>query len=333
MQVTAKITGTLIAALLATVGAVHGQESFEFRLASFANDGDTFGLAQAKLAEELETRSDGRITLSVFNNNSLGSNREAIEMATMNSVDFVMTGVSHATRYAPALDAVMLPYLWESREEMFEALDGDTGEQLDATLESQGLSILGWWDNGFRHVSNNRQPIMEPDDIRGLTLRTLPSAVQVEFFRKLGAIPTPMDFSELLPALRQGIIDGQENPPAVVYPYQIYDVQKFYSLTGHVNEPMVLIASDGAIERLPEDLKSAFNEAIAAATDFQRQLNDERTQELMTSIEQEMEVNEVPAETLAEFRAVAESVYEAAYDDMGPEGEAIVKEILAQRSQ
>ncbi|WP_081963807.1 TRAP transporter substrate-binding protein [Hoeflea sp. BAL378] len=333
-MITRKLFCLCLAATMAMpFGVAVAQETFEFRLASFANDGDSFGQAQTKFAEELATRSGGRIRVSIFNNNSLGSNREAIEMATMNSVDFVVTGVSHATRYAPALDAVMLPYLWESREDMFEALDGETGDRLDGTLESQGLSIIGWWDNGFRHVSNNRQPITQPGDIAGLKLRTLPSAVQVEFFRQLGAIPTPMDFSELLPALRQGIIDGQENPPAVVYPYQIYEAQKYYSLTGHVNEPMLLLASDAAIGRLPDDLKTVVDEAAASASEFQRQLNDERTEELMAGIRAEMEVNEVPEETLAAFRKVAVSVYEKAYEGMGPEGEAIVRAILEKRSQ
>jgi tripartite ATP-independent transporter DctP family solute receptor len=319
-----------LAALALLAGtAMAGAQEISLRLASFANDGDTFGLAQTRFGEELTRLSEGRMGLEIFNNNTLGSNREALEIAMTGGIDFVVTGVAHATRYAPELNAVLLPYLWTDRDGMFAALDSEIGGRLSATLESEGLSIVGWWDNGFRHVSNNTGPIMEPEDIEGLRLRTLPSAVHVAFFRALGAIPTPMDFSELLPALRQGVIDGQENPPAVVYPYQIYEAQRFYSLTGHVNEPMVLVMSNATTARLSEADRAIVAEAAAAATDYQREINDARTAELLEALRAHMEINEVPEATLARFREVALSIYEEALAEMGDEGRAIVDAIVA----
>jgi len=324
-------TGTIrmaALALLASVSMADAQQ-VSLRLASFANEGDTFGQAQTRFGEELARLSDGRIELQIFNNNTLGSNREALEIAKTGGIDFVVTGLAHATRYAPALNAVLLPYLWTDRESMFEILDGEIGDSLSATLAPQDLSIIGWWDNGFRHVSSNRGPIMVPEDIAGLRLRTLPSAVHVAFFRALGAIPTPMDFSELMPALRQGVIDGQENPPAVVYPFQIYEAQRFYSLTGHVNEPMVLVMSLGTSNRLSEADRAIVAEAAAAASAFQREINDARTADLLANLAAHMDINEVPEETLARFREVALSIYDEAMADMGAEGRAIVDAIVA----
>lgn len=324
-------TGTIRMAALALVASVATANAQEIalRLASFANDGDSFGQAQTRFAEELERLSDGRMGLQIFNNNTLGSNREALEIAKTGGVDFVVTGLAHATRDAPELNAVLLPYLWADRESMFATLDGEIGGRLSDTLAPQDLSIIGWWDNGFRHVSNNRGPILEPEDIAGLRLRTLPSAVHVAFFRALGAIPTPLDFSELMPALRQGVIDGQENPPAVVYPFQIYEAQRFYSLTGHVNEPMVLVMSLGTANRLSETDRAIVAEAAATASAFQRELNDARTAELLGNLAAHMEINEVPDTTLAHFREVALSIYEEALADMGDEGRAIVEAIVA----
>lgn len=318
--------GTAAIAILALSGGA-GAQDVSLRLASFANADDAFGQAQTRFGEALDRLSDGRIALEIFNNNTLGSNREALELSKGGGIDFVVTGVAHATRYAPELNAVLLPYLWTDRDGMFEALDGTVGEMLDASLEPQGLSIVGWWDNGFRHVSNNRGPIVNPADIEGLKLRTLPSSVHVAFFRELGALPTPMDFSELLPALRQGVIDGQENPPAVVYPYQIYEAQTYYSLTGHVNEPMMLVMSDATLDRLSEGDREIVETAAAEASAFQRELNDARTEELMAKLREVMQVNDVPEETLATFRAAAESVYEGAYAEMGAGGRAIVDAI------
>jgi TRAP-type transport system periplasmic protein len=317
-------------ALLASATMANAQD-ISLRLASFANDGDTFGQAQTRFAEELARLSEGRIGLEIFNNNTLGSNREALEIAKIGGIDFVVTGLAHVTRYAPELNAVLLPYLWTDRATMFSVLDGEIGGRLSATLAPQGMSIAGWWDNGFRHVSNNRGPINQPEDIAGLRLRTLPSAVHVAFFRELGAIPTPMDFSELMPALRQGVIDGQENPPQVVFPWQIYEAQRFYSLTGHVNEPMVLVMSSATADRLSEADRAIVAEAAAAATALQREINDARTAELMDSLRQHMEINEVPEATLARFREVALSIYDEALADMGAEGRAIVEAIVAAR--
>lgn len=324
------MTAVAAAAILTLLApAIAAAQSVPLRLASFANADDTFGQAQRNFAEELSRLSDGDIALDIFNNSTLGSNREAIELAKMGGIDFVVTGVSHATRYAPILDAVLLPYLWKDTETMFDVLDGEIGERINGLLDSEGLTILGWWDNGFRHVSNSRRPINEPGDMQGLTLRTLPSPVHVEFFRQLGAAPVPMDFSELLPALRQGVIDGQENPTAVVYPYQIYEVQRYYSLTGHVNEPMILLASKASLDRLAEDVRATIVEAARNATEFQREINAAREDELMGFLEERMEINEVPEATLERFREVAYSVYDRAIREMGPEGQSIVDEIIA----
>lgn len=309
-------------------GSVLSAQEVVLKLASFANAGDTFGLAQQKLAEELDLRSKGRIKLEIFNNNTAGSNREAIEMSQIGGLDFVVTGLSHATRYSQSLNAVLLPYLWKDRDTMFAALDGEAGDVLNSSLEPQSLKVVGWWDNGFRHVSNNSGPIVKPEDIKGLKLRTLPSKVHVSFFSDIGAIPVPMDFSELVPALQQGVIDGQENPPAIVYPHRIYEAQKFYSLTGHVNEPMVVLMGLGTERALPEDLRPVLKEALDAATAFQRDLNARRSGEMLAELSKLMAVNEVPEETIEVFRDAARSGYATAFEDLGPEAKSMVEAVL-----
>lgn len=299
------------------------------RFASVANESSSWAPAQETFKKELEARTDGRVEVQIFNNNTLGSNREALELAKAGNVDFVLSGLGHATRYASQLNAVIFPYMWKDRDTMFNVLDGEVGDKLSASLAPQNMSIIGWWDNGFRHVSNNAQPIMNPEDIKGLKLRTLPSSVHVAFFKALGAVPTPMGFSELVPALQQGVIDGQENPPGVVYPYRLFEAQKYYSLTGHVNEPMLVIMSDAAKSKLSEEDLKAVDEAIAVATEMQRKLNDEKTAELLELLRGEMEVNEVPAETLANFREVAKGIYDEAIAELGDGGSDIVAAMIA----
>lgn len=325
-----KIAAAVVAGALSLASGAALAADVTLRFASVANETSSWAPAQEVFKRELEERTGGRVEVQIFNNNTLGSNREALELAKAGNADFVLSGLAHASRFAPLLNAVLFPYMWKDRETMFRVLDGEVGDKLSAALEPQNMSIIGWWDNGFRHVSSNLAPINGPDDLKGLKMRTLPSSVHVAFFKALGAVPTPMDFAELVPALQQGVIDGQENPPGVVYPYRIFEAQKFYSLTGHVNEPMVVVMSASARSKLsPEDLK-AVDEAIAVATEFQRDLNAKQTTELMDLLKAEMTVNEVPAETIAKFREVAKGVNAEAIAELGEGGKEVIDLIVPQ---
>lgn len=326
-----KVLGMMVASPF-VLGTKARAAEVNLRLASFATDASSWGRAQETLKAELAKRSSGRIELSIFNNNTLGSNREALELARRGGLDMVLTGVSHATRNVPQLNALLFPYLFKNRASMFQTLDGQAGTKLDGIMKQQGLSALAWWDNGFRHVSNNRRPIVEPGDMQGLKLRTLPTPIHVSFFRKIGAVPTPMDFAELLPALRQGVIDGQENPPAVMGPFKIFEVQKFYSLTAHVNEPMVLVMGEASRKKIPANLEKAFTEAVAAASAFQRETNAREEDQIMAELRKSMTVNEPPAATLAAFRAVARTVYSEAFSTLEAGGEEIVADIARDNS-
>jgi tripartite ATP-independent transporter DctP family solute receptor len=316
-------------ALLAGPSAASAAD-FNLRFASYAPEGDVIDRALQKFKEELETRSQGRIEVTVFRNNTLGSNREALELAKVGAVDFVVSGSSHVSRFAPILGAVSFPFLWKDRQVMFEVLDGEIGERLNkaAETEAQGLKFLTWFDTGFRHVSNNLRPVMKPEDVAGLKLRTLPTAVQVAFWRKLGAIPTPMDWAEVMPALQQGVIDGQENAPSVMYPYKVYEVQKYYSLTGHSNEPTMIVMSKATFDRLPGDLQAAVTDAVKEVTSYERDIAEEYNVGIMGELGKVMEINEVPEETKKHFRTVGAEIYAEGYASIGPEGEAIVKEII-----
>jgi tripartite ATP-independent transporter DctP family solute receptor len=305
---------------------------YEMRVGSYAPEGDIIDRALQRFKEEVEARSDGRIEITVFRNNTLGSNREVLEMAKIGAVDFVVAGAPNVSNFAPVLGAVSFPFLWTDRDTMLEVLDGELGQRLTEAAEAQadGLKILAWWDTGFRHVTNNRKAIMTPEDVEGLKIRTVPTPVQVTFWKALGAIPTPMGWSEVMPALQQGVIDGQENPPAVVYPYKVYEFQKYYSLTGHTNEPNLLVASAQSLEALPADLQEVVAAAAAATTPIERQIAEEYNRDIMGELSKVIEIIEVPEETLVHFREVAASIYEDSYGDIGDEGKTFVEAVIEQ---
>ena len=317
-----------LAFVLAGFGTAHANPEFKLRFGSYAPEGDVIDRAAHHFKESVARLTNGRVEVTVFRSNALGSNREMIEMTKVGSLDFTVSGSTHVSRFAPILVVASLPSLWKDRDTMLRIFDGEVGARLNTLVARQGLTVLGWWETGFRHVTNNKRPIMKPDDIKGLKLRTLPSAVHVAYFRALGAIPTPMDWAEVMPALQQGVIDGQENPPSVVYPYRVFEFQKFYSLTSHVNEPNVLLISSATMAKLPKDVQDAVLTAGREATAFQRKASAEYNSNIMGELAKVMSVNEVPAETLAHFQTVAQSVYERAYADIGTEGRAIVDDIV-----
>jgi tripartite ATP-independent transporter DctP family solute receptor len=314
--------------MLTGLAAANAEPQFKLRFGSYAPEGDVIDRAAQRFREDVARRTNGRAEVTVFRSNALGSNREMIEMTKVGSLDFTVSGSTHISRFAPILVVASLPSLWRDRDTMLRIFDGEVGGRLNAMVGRQGFAVLGWWETGFRHVSNNKRPILKADDIKGLKLRTLPSAVHVAYFRALGAIPTPMDWAEVMPALQQGVIDGQENPPSVVYPYRVFEFQKYYSLTSHVNEPNLLLMSAATMAKLPKDVQQAIAAAGREATAFQRKASADYNTNIMGELKKVMAVNEVPADTLAHFRNVAQSVYEKAYGEIGADGRAMIDDIV-----
>jgi tripartite ATP-independent transporter DctP family solute receptor len=271
----------------------------------------------------------GRVAVQVYHAGSLGKIREVLEMAKIGTVDFVLSGTGHVTGHVPELGITVLPFLWKDTETMFQALDGPFGQYLGEKLSAQGFEVVGWWDNGFRHVSNNKRPIMAVSDMKGLKIRCLPAKVHVDFFKSLGAAPTPMGWTELYQALQQGVVDAQENPPAMVYLGKLYEVQKYYSLTSHVNEPGNVLMSKVSLNKLPKDLQVGVKVAAQKATLWQREANQKDNEAVMKKLTDDgLKINDVPSATKAEFRKIAQSVYPAAVKGFGPKGKEMVDVVV-----
>lgn len=319
------------ALLVTTLASAAFAQTVNLRVASYAPEGDVIDNALTRLHEELMERTDGEFGLTVFRSNSLGSIRESIELTQRGSVDMTVSGAPHLSRFAPVVGVTSFPYIWKSRDAMTDILNGDIGDSIAAIAEEQaeGLKVLSWWVTGFRHVTNNVRPILSPDDIKGLKLRVVPTPVQIAFWTKLGAIPTPMDWAEVMPSLQQNVIDGQENPPSVVYPYRVFEFQKYYSLTRHGNEPTLLLMSKSSHEGLSDAHKTALSDALKAVLPYEYAIADEDDTVLLTKLGEVIEVNEVPQETLDNFRSVALSIYEAGLETLGTDQAASLVDQIA----
>jgi tripartite ATP-independent transporter DctP family solute receptor len=285
----------------------------------------SWGRAAEEFSKMVAEVTAGKVEVQVYHAGALGKIREVLEMAKVGTVDFVLSGTGHVTGFVPEMGITVLPYLWKDTQTMFEALDGPFGQWLGERLSAKGYEIVGWWDNGFRHVSNNSRPIMNVADMKGLKIRCLPAKVHVDFFKALGAAPTPMGWTELYQGLQQGVVDAQENPPAMVYLGKLHEVQKYYSLTSHVNEPGNVLMSKISMNKLPKDLQLAVKVAAQKASLWQRAENQKDNEEVMQKlVDAGLKINEVPGGTVAEFRKTAQTVYPAAVKGFGPGSKEIV---------
>lgn len=319
----------LVALCLVFQPAIVGAADYTLKFANPVPKGHSWGRAAEVFSKMVTDITEGKVEVQVFHSGALGKIREVLEMAKAGTVDFVLSGTGHVTGHVPELGITVLPYLWKDTETMFQALDGPFGRYLGEKLSARGFEVIGWWDNGFRHVSNNVRPILKASDMKGLKIRTLPAKVHVAFFKALGASPTPMGWTELYQGLQQGVVDAQENPPAMVYLGKLYEVQKYYSLTSHVNEPGNLLMSKVSLNKLPKDLQMAVKIAAQKATLWQREANAKDNQDVMKKlIDGGLKINDVPQETIATFRTVAHNVYPDVVKSFGPEGKELVDMVV-----
>ena len=210
-----------------------------------------------------------------------------------------------------------LPFLFKDYEAARTILDGEIGEELLAKVEENNLVALAWSENGFRHVTNSVHPIETPEDLQDLKLRTMENAVHIEAFTAAGAAPTPMAFPEVFAALQQGVIDGQENPIPVITSANLWEVQDYLTLTGHVYSPAIILASPFLWEGLSEEEKGWFEEAADAAVEATRAKVTEDEENGVAMLEENgMEViEEVDVEAFREAVRPAYDTFTAEHGD------------------
>lgn len=226
-----------------------------------------YGAGAMAFKEALERLSNGRYRVTIQRNDN---EREMIESVQIGTLDFTITSTGPVGNFVPEVRAVDVPFLFRDYAHARGALDSEVGQGILAKFPARGLVGVTWMENGFRHLTNSRREVATPADIRGLKVRTMENQVHMRAFSTLGALPTPMAFSELIPALQQGTVDGQENPIPVIVANNINQVQKYLSLTGHVYSPALLIGSPALWNRLNAADKAMFQEAARIGRDANR---------------------------------------------------------------
>jgi tripartite ATP-independent transporter DctP family solute receptor len=261
---------TTLAALAILCAATTAQAQTKWRLAgNFATEHSS-SVAMNQFRDELAKASGGQFTVDVFPAMQLGGAAENVQNVRAGTLQMIWVGMAFLSRTVPELEAISLPFQFESREQAFRVVDGPVGKLLDAKFADKGLTDLGFMELGARHVTNSKRPIKSVEDLKGLKIRMQPNETHLATFRALGANPVAMDIKELYSALQQGVVDGQENPFSVINASRYFEVQKFVSNTGHFFDFINVVANRRAFEALPPAQQKVLRASMAKAVAWQR---------------------------------------------------------------
>ena len=265
--------------------------------------------ALLKFEELVEAGSGGEIDVQIFPSSQMGPDREMIEGVQTGVLEMAIPPSSFFAGWDPAFAVIELPYMYASKDIAFDVLDGSAGDGMLSRVENQGLVGLGWLELGVRNVTNNVRPVATPEDLEGVKLRTMKVPAHVATFETLGANPTPMNFGEVYSALQQGVIDGQENPLAIITSQRFYEVEKYLSTTGHVFAVYMPVISKPFFDSLSAEHQKLVRDSMAAARDHQAQLvASEDAAQLEQIRAAGVEVLELTAEQRQVFADKTESV-------------------------
>jgi len=181
-----------------------------------------------------------------------------------------MNSTGPVPNFVPEVAILDIPFLFKDYAQARATLDGPIGQDMLKKFPAKGLVALAWGENGFRHMTNNKRPVLAPDDLKGLKMRTMENPVHMQAYKAFGIIPTPMAFTELFTALQQGTVDGQENPLSVISSAKFDQVQKYMTLTGHVYSPSLILMSKAQWDKLSAADKQAFLDAAKEAVKANR---------------------------------------------------------------
>ena len=271
-------------------------------------------------ADEIERLSDGEIQMEVYENGTLGGDRELIESCKGKDIPFILQNTAPQVNFIPELAIFDLPVAYTNIEDVRKALDDATFmAMLNNVYERSGFRLLGMGDQSFRVMTTNKN-IKSIQDFKGQKIRTMENKYHLAFWQSIGANPTPMTFSEVYIGLQQSTIDAQENPYEVVVSGKIYEQQDYIVQTNHLPHLLSLIVNDEFYKSLDKKTQKIVDEAAENAKNYARQQADDRVANRLKIItDSGTKIVEVRGDMIEELRRKASSVYEKIKQQTGDE--------------
>lgn len=276
------------------------------RFGHVGNPGSLFEASANAFAECANGKLGDRAEVQTFGSSQLGNDRELLQKLKLGQVDFSLPS-SVMSSVAPEFGVFEMPYIVQDRDHM-RRIQAEVGDTFQEAALAEGYRIIGYFENGFRHITNNVRPINVPEDLKGIKLRTPNGEWRVKMFQLYGANPSPMAFSEVFTALQTNVIDGQENPYAQIASAKFQEVQEYLSITNHVYTPGYVLVAENRWQALPEDVRADLEACGSETQDFVYDLAAKLDEDLLQVIRDAgVAVNEADQ---AAFVAASVPIYE-----------------------
>jgi TRAP-type transport system periplasmic protein len=296
------LAAAAVAAFMAT-----SANAVEIRFGHVGEPGSLFALSAEEFARIANEKLGDQGEVIVFGSSQLGSDEELMQKLRLGTADMALPSTVMSS-VIPEFGLFEMPYLVKDREHMQRIEEEVVWPTLVPAAEAAGYKVLAVWENGFRNITNNARPIVTPEDLAGVKLRTPSGEWRVKMFQAYGANPTPMSLSEVFTAIQTGVVDGQENPLTQIYASRFQEVQDYLSMTGHVYTP-AFVTVGRSFNALPEEVQQILEESAKETQAFVYETAARLEEELLTKIQDEtdIEVNEADKDAFIEASA---SIYE-----------------------
>lgn len=256
-----------------------------FRLTQTNPSTTVAGQASEEFAAMVEEKTDGRYKVEVYHDGQLGDERDSVEATQLGNVDFALVNASVLVNFAPELAVFDLPYVIQSTDHADKVFMGEIGDEAEAWVADIGVHPMGFWESGFRNLTNSKRPVNSVADVQGLRIRVMENEVHQQLWLALGADPVPMAWGEAYTGLQQGALDGQENPTSVILANNVQEVNKNLAMTEHIYSLIVPIMNQQAWDALSEQDQAIFQEIFDEMMTREREICRERNDASVTELE------------------------------------------------
>jgi len=308
---------TLSAIALGLLASNPAYSAVKLKLAHFAESGHPADIAAKQMAKNVSERTNGEVKINIYPANQLGSPNDVLEQNILGVIDMSLPTQGHLSKYSLKFATVMTPFAFRDAQHAYDVLDGPFIKWASPDLAQNNLVYLSNWDWGFRNITNGKRAINHPSDVKGLKLRTPPEVQLQAAMSALGANVTQLSFNELYMALKQGVVDGQENPLSVIYHNKVYEVQSNLAMTEHVYNSMVNVISKKKWEKLTSEQQIILKEESVKAGNMMRDIMQKNQADLAKLLEEKGMKITYPDK--AEFKAAMGPAYEQIGEYAGKE--------------
>ena len=323
------ILGVVTASLLATSAMA---AEYVMKISHVVSSSTPKGIASDYLEKRIEELTNGRIDVQVFPNSQLYGDGEEMKALVMNNVQVIMPSLSKFTSIAPQMQLFDLPFIFRDKAHLYAVMDGEVGAKLKSFIDAKKQMLaFDYWDAGFKHFSSSKQPIVNPEDAKGLKFRIQSSKVLEAQFKAVGGNPQILPFSEVYSALQQGVVDATENPLSNLYTKKFHEVQSSVTLSSHGYLGYLVVMNQQFFNKLPKDLQEHVKTAMKEATEIERRATAIEDAKIIDALRKyakdsgRLEIYELNDEQVANWRRVMSTVYPQFYKVIG---EDLIKQAI-----